>query len=102
MLGTSAAALSNDRLHKRFKGLYKERTLESSAKTLRGLKVKGELSRFKLRKEVQEISSLYISVYPAHGPSSVLSGKTKTDINGEVVCAIEEGKAVQLVTPEVR
>ena len=82
MLGTSTAALSNDRLHKRFKGLFKEHTLESSAKTLRGPKVKGELSRFKLRKEVQEMLSLYISVYPVHGPSSVLSGKTKMDIKG--------------------
>ena len=52
------------------------------------------MSRFKLRKEVQEISSLYISVYPVHRPSSVLSGKTKTDINGRVVNVIEEGKAV--------
>ena len=33
-----------------FKGYDKERTLESSAKTLRSSKVKGELSRFKLRK----------------------------------------------------
>ena len=35
---------------------------------------------------------LYISVDPAHGPSSVLSGKTKTDIKGKVVRAIEGKK----------
>ena len=40
------------------------------------------------------MSLLYISVYPAHGPSSVLSRKTKTDIMGKVVCVIEEGEAV--------
>ena len=44
-----------------FKGEYKERTLESSAKTLRSPEIKGELSRFKLRREIQEISS-YIYV----------------------------------------
>ena len=33
-----------------FKDEYKEHTLESSAKTLRSPEVKGELSRFKLRK----------------------------------------------------
>ena len=38
--------------------------------------------------------SLYISVYPAHGPSSIPSRKTKTDINGRVVRAIEGRKAV--------
>ena len=55
VLGTSAAALSNDWLRKRFKGLFKERTLESSVKTLRSLKVKGELSRFKLRKSTRDV-----------------------------------------------
>ena len=39
---------------------------------------------------------------PAHGPSSVLSGKTKTDINGKVVRAIEEEKAAQSAVHEVR
>ena len=55
VLGTSAVALSNDRLRKRFKDLYKERTLKSSAKTLRSPKVKGELSRFKLRKSTRDV-----------------------------------------------
>ena len=54
--------------------------------------IQDKSSRFKLRKEVQGISSLYISVYLAHGPSSVLSEKTKTDISGKVVSVIEEGK----------
>ena len=58
MLGASSATLSNSRLRKRFKDLYKERTLESSVRTLRNPEVKGELSRFKLgRKYVQEIAS---------------------------------------------
>ena len=57
MPGASTATLSNDRLHKRSKGLYKERTLESSAKTLRSPEFKGELSRFKLERKVQEIAS---------------------------------------------
>ena len=55
--GLPQRLFSNDWLHKRFKGLYKERTLESSTKTLRSPKVKGELSRFKLREKVQEKSS---------------------------------------------
>ena len=42
-----------------FKGLYKERTLESSAKTLRGPEVKEELSRFKLEKSTGDIVALY-------------------------------------------
>ena len=54
----------------------------------------GKIEQIQVREKVQERSSLYISVYPAHGPSSVLSGETKTDINGRVVCAIEKGKAV--------
>ena len=55
MLGASAATLSNNQLHKRVtRGLYKERTLESSAKTLRSLEVKGELSRFKLREKYRK------------------------------------------------
>ena len=37
---------------------------------------------------------MYICGDPAHGPSSVLSEKAKTDINGKVVCAIEGKKAV--------
>ena len=45
-------------------------------------------------RKVQEISSLYISVDPVHRPSSVLSERTKTDIDGRVVRVIEEGKAV--------
>ena len=40
------------------------------------------------------MSSIYISGYLAHGPSSVLSRKTETDIKGKVGCAIEEGRAV--------
>ena len=55
MLGASAATLSNNRLHKRVtRGLYKERTLKSSAKTLRSLEVKDELSRFKLREKYRK------------------------------------------------
>ena len=51
--------LSNSRLHKRFKDLYKECTLESSARTLRNPEVKGELSRFKLEKSTGDIVALY-------------------------------------------
>ena len=40
-----------------FEDEYKERTLESSAKTLRSSEIKGELSRFKLGRKVQEIAS---------------------------------------------
>ena len=40
-----------------FQSEYKERTLESSAKTLRSPEVKGELSRFKLKEKLQEVSS---------------------------------------------
>ena len=47
-LGASAAALSS--CLRGFKDYDKERTLESSAKTLRSPEVKGEVSRFKLRK----------------------------------------------------
>ena len=59
MLGASSATLSNSRLCKRFKDLYKERTLESSARTLRNPEVKGELSRFKLEKSTGDIVTLY-------------------------------------------
>ena len=82
MLGASTATFSNDRLHKRFKGLFKERTLESSAKTLRSPEVKGELSRFKLRKTTGSIV-VYIYGDPVHRPSSVRSGKAKMDIWGK-------------------
>ena len=40
------------------------------------------------------MSSLYIGGYPAHRPSSVLSGKTETDIKRKVGCAIEEEKGL--------
>ena len=53
-----------------FQGEYKERTLESSAKTLRSPKVKGELSRFKLRRKVQELSS-YIYMETRHTDQAV-------------------------------
>ena len=60
VLGASAAVLSNRRLHKRFKDLYKERTLESSAKTLRSPEGKGELSRFKLRGKYRRDRQIYM------------------------------------------
>ena len=59
MLGASSATLSNSRLHQRFKGLYKEHTLQSSARTLRNPGVKGELSKFKLEKSTGDIVALY-------------------------------------------
>ena len=43
-----------------FKGLYKERTLESSAKTLRSPEVKGELSRFKLERKYRRCRRIYV------------------------------------------
>ena len=53
------------------------------------------MSRFKLGRKVQEIASyIYIRGDPAHGPSSVLSGKAKTDIDGKEVRAIEGKRAV--------
>ena len=73
---------------------YKERTLESSAKTLRSPEVKGELSRFKLGENYRRYRHIYICGDPAHGPSSVRSGKAKTDIKGRMVRAIEEEEAV--------
>ena len=60
VLGASAAAPSNDRLRKRFKGLDKECTLGSSAKTQRDPVVKGELSRFKLRGKYRKCRRIYI------------------------------------------
>ena len=61
MLGASTAGLSNNRLHKTFpRGLYKERTLESSTKTLRSPDVKGELSRFKLREKYRKCHRIYM------------------------------------------
>ena len=77
-----------------FKGEYKERTLESSAKTLRSPEVKGRWSRFKLRDQYRRSCHIYIYGDPVHGPSSVHSGKAKTDIRGKMVRAIEEEKAV--------
>ena len=59
MLGASSATLSNSRLCKRFKDLYKEHTLESSARNLRNPEIKGELSRFKLEKSTGDIIALY-------------------------------------------
>ena len=94
MLGVSTATLSNDWLHKRFKELYKERTLESSVKTLRSLEVKGELSRFKLERKYKRCCRIYIYGDAAHGPSSVRGGKAKTGIRGKIVCVIEKKKAV--------
>ena len=76
------------------KGLYKECALKSSAKTLRSPEVKGELSRFKLRKNYRWYRRIYISGDPAHRPSSVCSRKAKTDIRGRMVRAIEEEEAV--------
>ena len=48
-----SVALENQR------DLYKERTLESSAKTLRGPRVKGELSRFKLSRNYRKYRRIY-------------------------------------------
>ena len=76
------------------KGLYKERTLKSSAKTLRSPEVKGELSRFKLRENYRKYHLIYIYGDLAHGPSSVRSRNAKTDIRGKVVHAIEREEAV--------
>ena len=42
------------------RGLYKERTLESSAKTLRSPEVKGELSRFKLENKYRRSRHIYM------------------------------------------
>ena len=70
-------------------GEYKECTLESSAKTLRSPEVKGELSRFKLRRKYRRSHCIYICGDPAHGPSSVCGRKAKMDIKGRVVCAIK-------------
>ena len=44
--------------------------------------IQGESSRFKLGIQVQEIPS-YISGDPAHGPSSVHSGKAEAGIKGK-------------------
>ena len=41
-LGASTACLSNNRLHKMFQGLYKERTLRSSTETQRDPGIQGE------------------------------------------------------------
>ena len=41
-LGASSASLSNDRLHKTYQGVYKERTLKSSMKTQRDPRIQGE------------------------------------------------------------
>ena len=43
-----------------FWGLYKERTLGSSAKTLRSLEVKEELSRFKLKRKYRRCRRIYM------------------------------------------
>ena len=76
------------------KCLDKECTLESSVKTPRSPEIKGELSRFKLKRNYRRYRHIYICGDPAHGPSSVRSGKAKTDIRGKMVRAIEEEKAV--------
>ena len=60
ILEASSVTLSNSRLHKRFKGLYKERTLESSARTLRNPRVKGGLSRFKLENKYRRCCHIYM------------------------------------------
>ena len=43
-----------------FRGLYKEHTLGSSAKTLRSPEVKGELSRFKLKRKYRKCRRIYM------------------------------------------
>ena len=61
VLGSSTAALSNNRLRLEVQGgLYEEHTLESSAKTLRSPEIKDELSRFKLREKYRKCRHIYI------------------------------------------
>ena len=93
MLGASTATPDNRRLFKEFQGQgFLQRSTHSEvAQRLREIQVKP--SRFKLEKSTGSVV-VYIYGDPAHGPSSVPGGKTKTDITGKVVRAIEEEEAV--------
>ena len=77
--GLPQLSLSDDRSRKTFKVLRGS----VHSRVVRRLKeIQGEQSRFKLKIQIQEMSS-YISGDPAHGPSSVRSGKAKADIKSK-------------------